>query len=204
MGVSWYGAMSFSRWLNEKWSLANFLPENLTVILPSETEWEKAARGGETLPKKPVIKSIEEIAEQLSVPMKPNGQPERIYPWGDAPDKNRSNVEESDINSTSAAGCFPKGQSPYGCEEMSGNVFEWTLSLYDGHTCDPRIDWKNISKIAPHSLVVFRGGHFGSTKKEVAARIATGTFGTSTSSAGTSAFEWRSPHFPLISEASGL
>ncbi|MDM8556503.1 SUMF1/EgtB/PvdO family nonheme iron enzyme [Desulfococcaceae bacterium HSG7] len=160
MGVSWYGAMSFSRWLNEKWSLANFLPENLTVILPSETEWEKAARGGETLPEKPVIKSIEKIAEQPHVPMEPNDQPERIYPWGDAPDENRSNVEESEIDSTSAAGCFPKRQSPYGCEEMSGNVWEWTLSLYDDHTCDPRTDWKNIPKITPNSNVVFRGGSF--------------------------------------------
>jgi len=71
--------------------------------LPSEHHWEKAARGTEG----------------------------REYPWGDEFDAGRCNTPESGVGETTPVGLYPSGASPYGCCDMTGNVWEWTTSHLD-------------------------------------------------------------------------
>jgi formylglycine-generating enzyme required for sulfatase activity len=130
-GVSWHQAMGFCRFLSRAWR--EHLPDGWWVTLPSEAEWEKAARGGELVPAKTewLTKTnfIEKLQNALSVAQIANPFSSRTYPWGDAFDPDRANTEGT-ISETSAVGCYPNGISPDGCEEMSGNVWEWTRSLW--------------------------------------------------------------------------
>ncbi|MGE0882976.1 MAG: SUMF1/EgtB/PvdO family nonheme iron enzyme [Blastocatellales bacterium] len=104
--VNWYQAMAFCRWLSWRMGTTYDLKKvtDWAVRLPTEFEWEKAARGKDG----------------------------RLYPYGNDFDAKKGNTyeDESRIGQTSAVGIFPNGASPYGVEEMSGNVFEWCLSNY--------------------------------------------------------------------------
>ena len=94
--VSWEDASAFCKW-------ASTLNQT-EVRLPTEAEWEKAARG-------------------------PDG---RIYPWGDKiPDKKSCNFNNN-IGDTSPVGNYsPQGDGPYGCADLAGNVWEWVADWYD-------------------------------------------------------------------------
>jgi toxoflavin biosynthesis protein ToxD len=96
VNVDWSDAYAYCQWLSE----ATGKP----IGLPSEAEWEKAARGD---------------------------QDRRNYPWGDAFDATRCNSHELGLGHTTPVGIFPAGASPYGCLDMAGNVFEWTESVYE-------------------------------------------------------------------------
>jgi formylglycine-generating enzyme required for sulfatase activity len=92
--VSWHDAMAYCKWLTEKTGKA--------YTLPSEAEWEKAARGEDG----------------------------RIYPWGEAFDPEKCNTNESGLGDTTPVGQYsPNGDSPCGCVDMAGNVWEWTRSI---------------------------------------------------------------------------
>ncbi len=112
--VSWLDTMAYCDWLtNQLRAQLEALPAPLAevlsqpggrVTLPSEAEWEKAARG-------------------------PSGL---IYPWGNEPDLSRANYYDTGIHDTNTVGCFPDGASlAYGVEELSGNVWEWTRSILE-------------------------------------------------------------------------
>jgi formylglycine-generating enzyme required for sulfatase activity len=109
VGVSWYEAAAFCHWLTEQLREVGDLDTGTEIALPNEPQWEKAARG--------------------------TGG--RTYPWGDEANPNRANYNDTGIGTTSAVGGFPGGTSPYGVEDLSGNVWEWTRSLWGTSFFEP-------------------------------------------------------------------
>ncbi|MDS4042440.1 MAG: SUMF1/EgtB/PvdO family nonheme iron enzyme [Candidatus Competibacter sp.] len=129
--VSWHEARRCCEFLTQKWR--GVLPQGFVVTLPSEAEWEKAARGGKQVPVESAWVTLPRLAKKLEAmptwtPV-PNPYRARAYPWGDAFDLDMANTE-STVGETSVVGCYPTGFSPYGCEDLSGNVWEWTRSLW--------------------------------------------------------------------------
>jgi formylglycine-generating enzyme required for sulfatase activity len=134
-------------------------------------EWEKAARGGLEIPAEPCGGPVK---AELTLPLNQNPKPRRRYPWGDEPDPNRANYEETGIEASSPVGCLPGGASPYGCQDMSGNVWEWTRSLWGkesgrpdyGYPYDPH-DGREKLEAGDEVRRVLRGGAFYDSGRNV-------------------------------------
>ena len=169
--VSWQGAVAYCQWLNER--LREIAPEylksftsnpkrephqtnsvletesvfrspdqrfwqgladgTLIVTLPSEAEWEFAARGSEG----------------------------RLYPWGNQPDLQKANYRDTGLLATSTVGCFPAGISPFGIEDLSGNVWEWTRSNYENYPYPEQGEKRQQREyLKAEGWQVLRGGAF--------------------------------------------
>ncbi len=145
--VSWHEALAYCEWLNQMLATAPVLggceaaglvrSGSWQVGLPSELEWEKAARGG---------------------------LQNAIFSWGDDPDPNRANYRDSDIGTTSVVGCFPA--NGFGLHDMIGNVWEWARSLWGtdwqktdfGYPYDPKDVKREALDAGDDVLRVVRGG----------------------------------------------
>jgi formylglycine-generating enzyme required for sulfatase activity len=147
MGISWYEARAFVRWLEKRWRSCGIIAGTTRVDLPSEAEWEKAARGADG----------------------------RIYPWGNEFDGNRLNWFGHMLMAPAPIGAFPNSTSPYGAEEMVGNLWEWTRSIFAPYGRDDGGGTDFVSALAPDVNVAIRGGAYFSvlSRCRCAARSAT-------------------------------
>ncbi|MFN8492368.1 MAG: SUMF1/EgtB/PvdO family nonheme iron enzyme [Caldilineaceae bacterium] len=121
--ISWFDAVEFCKWAK--------------VRLPSESEWEKAARGPDGL----------------------------IFPWGNAAPNGVYCNFNLNAGDTTPIDAHAQGASPYGCLDMAGNVWEWTNTRWVEHYADytERVD----KALDPSDPRVLRGGSFTSDVADV-------------------------------------
>jgi len=138
VNVSWNDTNEYCQWLTTL--LRVELLSGMKIRLPSEAEWEKAARGTDG----------------------------REYPWGNTFDINKCNSRESNINGTTSVDAYsPQGDSPYGCADMSGNVWEWTHSEYKAYPYNAKDGREDESRNVPRVPRVLRGGSWFSALRFV-------------------------------------
>jgi formylglycine-generating enzyme required for sulfatase activity len=132
----YYGEAAFENYpvIKVDWDQAKTYCEWRGARLPTEAEWEKAARGTDG----------------------------RVYPWGNyAPTCLLANFDPSGgtecVGDTSAVGSYPEGISPYGIYDLAGNVWEWVADWYDAnyYTSSPS---RNPAGPAMGTRRVLRGG----------------------------------------------
>jgi len=136
VNISWEDARGYAIWAGGM----------LVGMLPTEAQWEKAARGTDG----------------------------RDYPWGNTWDATKCNSQESALKKTTPVGSYPAGASPYGLLDMAGNVDQWCLDWYDtSYYASGPLRNPTGPNIAPDPAKngsmkpsrVRRGGSYDSTKK---------------------------------------
>lgn len=143
VGVSWYEALAFCEWLNMQHLYQG------KVRLPTEVEWEYAARGLQGL----------------------------RYAWGDESDASGGNYDDTKIGQTSVVGMFPAGKA-FGLYDMTGNVWEWTSSQWGKKVGSPDFTYdqwaaqeKQRDNLNEHALRIIRGGSWVNTSDVVRCAI---------------------------------
>ncbi|UHS58342.1 SUMF1/EgtB/PvdO family nonheme iron enzyme [Agrobacterium vaccinii] len=146
--LTWHDARAYCDWLTHRWRAQGRISTDEFVRLPTEPEWERAARGDQ-----------------------PDIGPDVLsYPWGHAWMDDAANSEEAGFNTTCTVGLFPKGRSPYGCYDMVGQVWEWCTTLWGDDMATPDFkypcsnDEREAVDAAPSIRRVLRGGCFSSGK----------------------------------------
>lgn len=122
VGVSWYEAVAFCTWLSHE--------TQLPVRLPTEAEWERAARHTDG----------------------------RLYPWGDDYLAGACNLNDAGIGGTTAVGLFPAGNAVCGAADMAGNVWEWCSTRWLPHYAG--YEYNVCEDLAGNERRVLRGGAF--------------------------------------------
>jgi formylglycine-generating enzyme required for sulfatase activity len=123
--ISWDDAVVYCRWLAKT--------TKKPYRLPTEAEWEKAARGTDG----------------------------RIYPWGNKWDAKRCNTSEDGPGKTTPVGAYPAGASPYGLLDMTGNVWEWCATKWGKlYPYDATEDEWGDDYLKAGGYRVVRGGSF--------------------------------------------
>jgi formylglycine-generating enzyme required for sulfatase activity len=144
VGTTWREALEYCTWLTVQMRtsvlatrFSTLYPAGWEITLPSEAQWERAARGASG----------------------GNPNPTRVYAWeDDALDGERANVSVAKVGKTSTVGLFPAGVSPEGCLDMIGNVWEWTRSAYVPYPYREYEDRDDVN--VSHDRKVVRGGAF--------------------------------------------
>lgn len=129
-GVSWELAVKYCRWLS------NIINEN--VVLPSEAEWEKAARGEDS----------------------------RIWPWGNTFDSSCCNSIESGRDGLCSVYEYANGASPYGIMHLCGNVWEWCQDYWHAPAHHEALMFNPIN-LNPSDRKVVKGGSAFCTKEVI-------------------------------------
>ena len=125
VGVSWFEARAYCAWLSAQ--------TGDSYRLPTEAEWEAAARGHEG----------------------------REYAYGDEYDNGRCNTFETHIRRTTPVGVFPDGYTPEGIADLSGNVWEWTTTIWGNNFAYPYAADDGREDVTDGNIPrVVRGGSF--------------------------------------------